>query len=263
MTTYTVKQIASLSGVSVRTLHHYDAIDLLKPAGIGDNGYRFYGRTELLRLQQILFHKEVGLPLADIAALLDDPTFDPLKALEAHKKILMAEAAQRAVLIKTLTHTLNALSRGGPIADSDLYQGFPPEQQSDYELWLVEKYGDKSTYGDMEKHIAHSTKAYAKLTEAERKDTMNELAVLEQGLAEGLRQGEAADSPAHNLLLNRHRAWVAFMWDRPCPLEAYAGLADLYLSHPDFEKRYEQIQPGFTAYLTDAMKAYADRAAAP
>ncbi|MEQ9445027.1 MAG: MerR family transcriptional regulator [Rhodospirillaceae bacterium] len=258
MTTYTVKQMASLSGVSVRTLHHYDAIDLLKPADIGENGYRTYGRKELLRLQHILFHKEVGLPLADIAAILDDPTFDSLKALEAHKLALVAEAAQREVLIKTLTRTVAALSGNGNIADSDLYKGFPPEQQSDYACWLIENYG-----GDMEKRIADSTKAYAKMSAAERKDTMTELALIEQGLAEGLRHGEPADSPAHDLLLNRHRAWIAFMWDRPCPLDSYAGLADLYLSHPDFEQRYEQIEPGFTAYLTDAMKAYADRAVVP
>ena len=115
----------------------------------------------------------------------------------------------------------------------------------------------------MENRIADTTKAYAKLSAAERKDTMTELALIEQGLAEGLRHGEPADSPAHDLLLNRHRAWIAFMWDRPCPLDAYADLADLYLSHPDFEQRYEQIEPSFTAYLTDAMKAYASRAVVP
>lgn len=256
MTTYTVKQIADLSGVSVRTLHHYDAIDLLKPAATGENGYRTYGRKELLRLQQILFHRELGVPLADIAAILDDSAFDPRAALESHKTALMAEAAHRDVLIKTLTRTLTALSGGPSIADSELYRGFPPEQQSEYERWLIETYG-----GDMEDRIAVSTKAYAKMSDAERQDIMAELAIIENGLAEGLRQGEPADSLTHDLLLNRHRAWVAFMWDKPCPLDAYAGLADLYLSHPDFEKRYEQIEPGFTVYLTDAMKAYASRGA--
>ena len=72
-------------------------------------------------------------------------------------------------------------------------------------------------------------------------------------------EGSGRYSESLDLLLDRHRAWVAFMWDRPCSAEAYAGLADLYLSHQDFEDRYERIEPGFAAYLTDAMKAYAAR----
>lgn len=254
MSQYTVKQMAALCGVSVRTLHHYDAIDLLTPAIVGDNGYRYYGRTELLRLQQILFHKEIGLSLSAIAAILDDPAFDQVSALKAHRTKLLEAADHTQSLIKTLDRTLAALTDGKKIADSDLYVGFSPEQQSEYEQWLIESYGKT-----MEKHITHSKKLYTAMTDAERTETMAELADLEQGLAEGLRQGEAADSPTHDLLLDRHCAWVAFMWDRPCSLDAYAGLADMYLSHPDFETRYEQIEPGFTVYLTDAMKAYAAR----
>lgn len=261
MTTYSIKQIAAMAGVSVRTLHHYDAIGLLTPAGTGENGYRIYGRAELLRLQQILFHKEVGFRLSEIGAILDDPEFDSIAALTTHKHALLAEAAKCDVLVKTLTRTLAALTGGAAIADSALYQGFPAEQQSAYELWLIENYGSENGCADMEERIADSKTAYAKMTETERKEIMAELALIERGLAEGLRQGEAPESEAHDLLLHRHRAWVAFMWNRPCPLDAYAGLADLYLSHPDFETRYEQIEPGFTAYLTDAMKAYADRAA--
>lgn len=256
MTQYSVKQIASLCGVSIRTLHHYDAIDLLKPATVGDNGYRYYGRNELLRLQQILFHKEVGLSLSAIAAILDDPAFDQVSALKSHKTKLLDAAAHTKTLITTIDRTLSALTDGQAMKDADLYAGFPPEKQSEYEQWLIEKYGDT-----MKEHIAHSQKTYAAMTEGERQDAMLELAELEHGLAEGLRHGEATDSPTHDLLLNRHRAWIAFMWDRPCSLDAYAGLADMYLSHPDFEKRYEQIEPGFTVYLTDAMKAYAARSA--
>lgn len=254
MNQYSVKQIAALCGVSVRTLHHYDAIDLLKPATVGENGYRYYGRNELLRLQQILFHKEIGLSLSAIAAILDDPTFDQVSALKSHRTKLLDATEHTKTLIQTIERTLAALTDGSTIADSDLYAGFSPEQQSEYEQWLIEKYGDT-----MKDHIAHSTKTHAAMTETERAETMTELAELEHGLAEGLRQGEAASSPTHNLLLDRHRAWVAFMWDRPCTFDAYTGLADMYLSHPDFEKRYEQIEPGFTAYLTDAMKAYAER----
>lgn len=251
---YTVKQMADLSGVSVRTLHHYDSIGLLKPAVVGDNTYRYYGRTELLRLQQILFHRALGFSLTAIASVLDDPDFDEVKALLAHRTTLAAQAEKTQALIKTIDHTLASLEGISPMKDADLYQGFSPEQQSDYEQWLIETYG-----GDMKSRIADSTTAFNAMSQDEKDSVMSELAAVEQGLAEGLRQREPADSTAHDLLLQRHQAWVAFMWDRPCPPDAYAGLADLYLSHPDFEKRYEQIEPGFTAYLTDAMKAYAAR----
>jgi DNA-binding transcriptional MerR regulator len=81
MKTYTVNELASLAGVSVRTLHHYDAIGLLKPAFTGGNRYRFYGEAELLRLQQILIHRELGLTLSEIGPLLDAPDYDRLVAL--------------------------------------------------------------------------------------------------------------------------------------------------------------------------------------
>lgn len=254
---YTVKKMADLSGISVRTLHHYDSIGLLKPAAIGDNTYRYYGREELLRLQQILFHRALGFSLTAIGVALDDPNFDDVSALQSHRAALAAEAEKTQALIKTIDRTLASLASlegQKQMKDADLYQGFSLEQQSDYEQWLIAHYG-----ADMEQRIADSTKAYNAMSTEEQDKTMAELAAIEQGLAEGLRQKEPADSAAHDLLLDRHRAWVAFMWDRPCPPEAYAGLAGLYLSHPDFEKRYEQIEPGFTLYLTDAMKAYATR----
>src|SRR4051812_13151083 len=89
---YTVKQLADLSGVSVRTLHHYDAIGLLKPASVGSNGYRQYGREELLRLQQILFQRELGLSLEQIRRAQDAPGFDRAKALREHREKLLQEA---------------------------------------------------------------------------------------------------------------------------------------------------------------------------
>ena len=85
---YTVKQVAKLSGVSVRALHHYDEIGLLKPAHIGTNRYRYYGEEELLRLQQILIHRELDIPLAEIAEVLDAPDFDRLATLRVQREKL-------------------------------------------------------------------------------------------------------------------------------------------------------------------------------
>jgi DNA-binding transcriptional MerR regulator len=87
---FTVKKLAKLSGVSVRTLHWYDEIGLLKPAYLGANHYRYYQEEQLLILQQILFFKELGFNLNDIQSLLAERDFDKLNSLEAHKQVLQA-----------------------------------------------------------------------------------------------------------------------------------------------------------------------------
>jgi DNA-binding transcriptional MerR regulator len=109
MSVYTVKKVAKLSGVSARALHHYDEIGLLKPACVGANGYRYYGRDELLRLQQILFHPELGFPLEQIRQVLSAPEFDRLAALRAHRERLKAEVRRYQRLVRTLDATLAAL----------------------------------------------------------------------------------------------------------------------------------------------------------
>jgi DNA-binding transcriptional MerR regulator len=94
MSNYTVKQLARLSGVSIRTLHHYDEIGLLKPAFLGENRYRYYGREELLRLQDILVHREMGVPLQDIGRLLDRGERDRLSILREHRERLAERVEQ-------------------------------------------------------------------------------------------------------------------------------------------------------------------------
>jgi len=205
MTRCTVTQVAKLSGVSVRTLHYYDEIGLLRPAYVGDNGYRYYGEDELLRLQQILFHRELGFALAEIGAILDRPDFDRIAALESHKARLEAGAKRYRRLVRTIDRTIAELearrSRGEWIMKhADLYKGFAPEKQAEYEEWLVERYG-----GDMRERIDIGKKKFTTLSEPEREKLMAELAAVEADLAEGCRRRVPADSPALEPLLARHR----------------------------------------------------------
>ena len=145
------------------------------------------------------------------------------------------------------------------MANADLYKGFSPEKQAGYEAWLIERYGEPMRVGVEQAKMHH-----AKLSGGGQKAALEalgkELQEVEEGLAEALRNGVDPASDAVDLLIVRHRAWVAAMWGRPCPAEAYAGLADLYLAHPDFVARYEHIETGFTAYLTSAMKLHATKA---
>ncbi len=253
----TVKQVAKLSGVSVRALHHYDEIGLLKPASVGRNRYRYYGRDELLRLQQILLHRELDIPLAEIGTILDAPGFDRLDALRTQRARLAAEAQRYARLVLTIDRTIASLDGDDTMRNADLYKGFSPEKQAEYEAWLIERYG-----GDMPERIVASRRKYESLAEADKAALNAELEDLETAWADAMRNGVPADSPALDPLLERFAHWVGTMWNRPCPPDAFVGLADLHLGHPDFVARYEAVAPGFSDYHAAGMKAYAARRAA-
>ncbi len=248
MADYTVSEVAAMARVSVRTLHHYHEIGLLRPAHVGDNGYRYYGRAELLRLQQILIHRELGIPLAEIGALLDAPGFDRLATLRQQRGRLAEEAARFAEMLRTIDRTIADLEGDRAMKDADLYSGVvDPKKQAEYEAWLDKRMGAGT--------VAKSGKPDMAAMPA----MMAELRDIEQPLAQALRDGIAADSTDLDPLLERHFAWVKKSWRREASPAAYAGLADIYDAHPDFTARFEAIEPGFAAYLTSAMRDWAAR----
>ncbi|HEY1125265.1 MAG TPA: MerR family transcriptional regulator [Sphingobium sp.] len=254
MARYTVKQLARLSGVSVRTLHHYDEIGLLKPAFIGENRYRYYGREELLRLQDILFHRELGVPLQEIARLLAHDGRDRLQILAAHREKLAERVERFRQLLQTIDRTIAELNGETAVKDKDLYKGFAPEKQAEYENWLVDRFG-----GDMRERIEENKAKVAALGPKGMAERLAEGEAASVALANAFKSGAAPDDPANAPLMARHHAWIARMWNRACPPEAYAGLADLYLAHPDFRTNFDKNGEGFTDWLAAAMKAYAGR----
>jgi DNA-binding transcriptional MerR regulator len=252
---YTVKQLARLSGVSVRTLHHYDEIGLLKPAFTGENRYRYYGREELLRLQQIMFHRELGVPLKDIARLLGSER-DRVQILIEHRAELAERVKRSRQLLRTIDRTIAELNGEETMKDKQLYQGFDPKKQAEYEDWLVKEYDGP---GDMQAGIDHSKQHWAKQGDEKFQAAIAAGTKVEDELAEQFRAGVDPVSTDLEPLFDRHRAWVAQMWGRECPREGYGGMADLYLAHPDFRTHFDTRGEGFTDWLTTAMKAYAAR----
>lgn len=252
---HTVGQVADMAGISVRTLHHYDAIGLLKPSHIGENGYRYYDRDALLRLQQILIHRELGIPLGEIGAILNAPNFDRLAALQDQRERVEREAERYAEMLRTINRTIAEITEKCAMNEADLYSGIvDPQQQAEYEAWLVATYGP-----EMARSIEASKQNMKDWTDADMAQAMGELAASEQGLAQAMRDGVPADDARLDPLLEKHRAWMGRIWGRACEPEAYAGLADMYLSHPDFVARYETVAPGFSQFLPKAMKAWAAR----
>jgi DNA-binding transcriptional MerR regulator len=254
MATYTVKQLARLSGVSVRTLHHYDAIGLLRPSFVGENRYRYYGREELLRLQDILFHRELGVPLQEIGRLLARDGRDRVEILERHRQMLAERIESSRRLLLTIDRTIAELNGAGTMQDKDLYHGFAPEKQAEYEEWLVENYG-----GSMRASIEGSKAHWAGKGPEAMQAAFDEGQAAEAELAERFAAGTEPGSRELDPLFDRHRAWVSRMWDRECAREGYAGMADMYLAHPDFRTHFDKRGEGFTDWLTTAMKAYAAR----
>lgn len=253
-TIHTVSQLARLSGTSVRTLHHYDAIGLLKPATVGENGYRYYGRTELLRLQQILIHREFGVALCDIPALLDAGGPDRLTALREQRSRLEQEADRYRRLARTIDRTIAELEGRETIMDKQLYEGFSPEKQAGYEAWIIEKYGEPAR-----ERIEAGKAAMAAMSPADRDGWLAEVAAMEADFARAMNEGAASDDPVLDPLLQRHHAWVAKTWKTAPTAKAYAGLGRMYVENPDFHARYEGIRPGLAEWMAKAMAAYGAR----
>lgn len=141
---YTVQKLAKISGVSVRTLHYYDEIDLLKPAYVKPNGYRYYREKELLQLQQILFFRELGFELKNIQRILGKGDFDKRAALHAQKKVLQSEIGRMNELIHTIDRTVGHLGGKKKMKEEEMYRGFSQEKQAEYERQVIEYFGEKA-----------------------------------------------------------------------------------------------------------------------
>ena len=255
MANHTVSEVASKAGVSVRTLHHYHEIGLLHPAYVGANGYRYYGREELLRLQQILIHRELDIPLNDIGRILDAPDFDRLATLKSQRERIAKEAVRSAEMLRTIDRTIAELEGDRVMNDAELYSGIvDPKKQEEYEAWLEEKYGP-----EIRDHMEISRSKMENLTQSERDAMMAELKDIEQSLAAELRDGVPPEALSLDPLMKRHFDWVKANWGQEAPVSSYAGLADTYLAHPDFVARYERIQTGFAEFLATAMRNWASR----
>src|SRR5436305_7322371 len=121
---YKVKQVAAMSGVSVRTLHFYDEMALLKPAYTKANGYRIYEEPQLLMLQQILFYRELGFDLKRINEILSQRQFEKIAALKSHRQVLEKNVTRTRTLIETIDRTIKHLKGTKKMKSEDLFNGF-------------------------------------------------------------------------------------------------------------------------------------------
>lgn len=249
---WTTGEVVRLSGVTSRTLRHYDAIGLLRPAGTAPGGQREYGRAELLRLQQVLVLRELGVGLAAIGEILDaaGATTTTVQAdrLREHHAALLAERDRLDRLARTVAATIESLEGGTDMPAEEMYEGFDHRR---YEAEARERWGDAA--------VDRGTRAWEDLSDDERAAHRREGEAVGAGLAALLAAGTPVTDPAVRDLVARHHAWVALFWTPDAA--AYRSLAAMYVDDPRFAATYDAVAPGLAVYLRDAVDAHADAVA--
>jgi DNA-binding transcriptional MerR regulator len=259
--TYQVKDVARLTGVSVRTLHHYDAIGLLVPGARTAAGYRLYTDADLLRLQQILIGRELGLSLEEIRRSLDDPRFDRRAALLDQRERLRDRARQTEAMIRAIEAALaacpaeagrrRALDRSrtkGEMNMADLFEGFDPSR---YEEEARRRWGTTDAFAECQTRTKRYTPDDWKALKAEQAE------VYDAALS-ALKAGTLTSSADAMDIAERHRLTID-RWFYPCSHEMHRGLASMYESDDRFRQSIDNHGAGLTTFLVEAIRANAAR----
>lgn len=241
---YTVKQLSTLAGVSTRTLHYYDEIGLLKPSSVGSNGYRHYDEDAVLRLQQILFFKELGFGLKEIKEVIDQPDFDVLQALEVHRLTLQERVDQLTRLIDTVEKTILHYQGDITMDDKNLFEGFSEEKQKEYEDEIRERYGEKD--------LKESQRRWKSYSQEKKEAIKAEGEAIFAAIGMNMEKGhKSAEVQAQIKALHEH---MGYFYE--CSYERLLGLGQLYNQHPDFIARFQQIHPDLPEFLEKAIEYY-------
>lgn len=244
---YTINQLAQLAGVSARTLRYYDQIGLLKPSFIARNGYRTYQQAELIRLQHILFFRELDFSLADIRRIIDSPDFHVLASLEDQKALLQLQKKRLTQLIKTINTTITRMNNNEPINNKELYDAFADDDIKEYQAEAKERWGNTNAYKQSMERVSKMTKAEMDKLKADGKKFTQTLA-------------DHMDLPVDHsdvqALIEQHYQGINFFYD--CSLVMYRNLGQMYVDDPRFTAYYEKFRPGLAVFMRDAIAYYCD-----
>lgn len=247
---HSVGAVARLAGVTIRTLHHYGEIGLLVPSERSPAGYRLYSDADLDRLGRILYYRELGFALDAIAALLDDQSIDPVAHLRRQHELLTQRLGRVQAMVAAIEKELEATMSGITLTSEEKLAIFGQNYDEAWETEAEERWGDTEAWSQSQVKTASFTKddwiRYRAETDA-----------LHSRLVGGFGAGYAPESPEAMALAEEHRRWVILMWD--CSPEMHRGLAEMYLGDERFMKTYEDLAPGLTQWLHDAVNANASR----
>ncbi|HUG84246.1 MAG TPA: MerR family transcriptional regulator [Euzebya sp.] len=244
----TVKALAELAGVTVRTLHHYDQIGLLIPSARTDAGYRLYDHGDLLRLQQIMVWRQLGFGLGDILALLDDPDYDMAAALVAQRAELVARVEEMGLVLKRLDEALAEVQGGNPVEEEHMFEGF---DNPEYAREAEERWGDTEAWRQSQERARY-------WTEEDKRRLVQDGIAHTTHLAAVFTAGVPADSEqAMDLAEEARLAIDREFYD--CSKEMHVNLAEMYVEDPRFTAYYDQHAEGLAVWFRDAIKANARR----
>ncbi len=245
---YTVNQLSQLAGISVRTLHYYDEIELLKPSVVGNNGYRYYEEVELVLLQQILFFRELEFPLEDIKRMLNRPGFSVVEALKDQKKLIRLKQSRLEKLIRAIDKTIKTMNNNQKINDKEMYDVFKDDEVKQYQDEVKERWGNSDAYRQSMAKVGKMTKKeMEKLKEEGKKHT--------QAIADSMDKG--IEHPLVQELIKKSHEGVNFFYE--CSYEMFRNLGNMYVEDPRFTAHYEKFRPGLAVFMRDAIAYYCDK----
>jgi DNA-binding transcriptional MerR regulator len=248
---YSVGQVAGFAGVTVRTLHHYDDIGLLVPGERSHAGHRRYSDADLDRLQQILFYRELGFPLDEVAALLDDPDADPRAHLRRQHELLTARIEKLRKMAAAVEHAMEARKMGLNLTPEEKFEVFGGKDPEQYAEEVEARWGDTDEYAESQRRTASYTKEDWKRIQAEAAEWGERYDAL-------MSAGEAATGEAAMALAEEHRQHIC-TWFYECSYELHRCLGEMYVSDERFTAVYDAMRPGLAEHLRDAIAANAAR----
>jgi DNA-binding transcriptional MerR regulator len=248
---FTVGELARLTGVTVRALHHYDEIGLVRPSQRTAAGYRLYADDDVLRLHQVLLFRELGLPLDEIAAAIGEAG-DQAELLRRHREVLVTRRARLDAMLAALDARLAAFEKGTQMRPEEvksLFEGFDPAQ---YEDEARERWGNTEAYQES----ARRTKRYTKEDWDRYKA---EAQAIGERIVARMRAGAPPSDEAVQAAVEDHRLLID-RWFYPCSVEMHKQLGAMYVTDPRFTANLDRIAPGYARYLSDAIAASSARA---
>ncbi len=247
----TVSQVAGITGISVRTLHHYDELGLLRPASRTAAGYRLYSDADLARLQQILCFRALELSLEDIQQILHDPGYDVGAALRMQRQLLGERAVKLRALLDAVDAAITRLESEEPMSETEMKQMFDGFDPTQYEVEAEQRWGDTEAYKESKRRTSRYTKADWQAIKDEAAAVFTTLAAL-------MNAGAPADGPEAMAAAEVHRQHIERRF-YPCPPAMHRGLGQLYVDDPRFTANIDKTHPGLAQYAARAFAANAAR----
>ena len=233
---YTVGEVARITRLSVRALHHYHEIGLVAPSGRTRARYRLYTDADLERLQQVVLFRELGLKLEDIASILNDPAFDRRKALVAQRALLLEKIGHQRAVLALVDRTIAALDGETTMKQSDLF-----------ELEAKERWGETDAYKESARRTARYTDADWARLKVLQKEILD-------AFADAAEAGIAPEDPRATAIAERHRLLID-EWFYPCSRRMHAALGRMYVDDPRFSANFEVRRAGLAEYVCAAIRA--------